>query len=247
MSLLSRLREEADQLRLERTGSAEALAVRRDRVERAMRAVPAYFDEVKEHLETLLPPSPRRYVLEALTIEKLRLGEFYFNSRLRQVLEREVYDYHIFSFAYRSEQQLDLMRNSRFEIDQLEKLLHTARIPFDLALSRDSDHRIVAGRFKFDLKFRGGVRFQADPEEGTVAVLFRNVDRLDAFELEFVPEEVNEALFDRIVGFILGENESHTLGGQVRFRKPARVYAREEVKSDNNGVVSPSAPSDAGA
>jgi len=232
VGLLARLREEADHLRLEKAGNEEALALRRDRVERAMRAVPAYFDEIKEHLETLRPMSPRRYTLETLTLEKLRLGEFYFNSRLMQVLDREVYDYHIFSFAYRSDEQLDLIRTSRYEIDQLEKMLHTARIPFDLALSRDSDHKIIAGRFKFDLKFRGGIRFQADPEAGVVAVLFRNIDRLDAFELEFSPEEVGEELFDRVVGFLLGETESHALGGRVRFRKAAASYSREEAPAE---------------
>ncbi len=232
MGLLARLRQEADQLRLERAGGDEALAVRRDRVERAMRAVPAYFDELKEHLDTLRPLTPRTYALESLSLDNLRLGDFYFNSRLTQVLDREVFDYHVFSFAYRSDRQLDVIRNSRHEIDELERMLHKARIPFDLALSRDSDHRIIAGRFKFALKFRGGVRFQADAEHGVVAVMFRNIDRLDAFELEFEPEEVNEGFFDRIVGFLLAETESHALGGRVRFRKPHHAYARDEAPAE---------------
>jgi hypothetical protein len=252
LSLLARLREEADRLRLDRADQRGALALRRDRVERAMRALPAYFDEVKEHLATLQPISPRSYHLEDIPVDQLRMGEFYFNSRLRQVLDKEVFDYHVFSFAYRTDRELDIIRNSRYEIDRLEKLLHTAHIPFDLAISRDSDHRIVAGRFRFKLKFRGGVRFQADPEVGKVAVLFRNIDRLDAFELEFEPEELTEPLLDRLVGFILGENESHALGGRVRFRKVSGTPRAEvpngppqDVHQEPGGVPAPdSAPAD---
>lgn len=210
-----------------------------------MRALPGYFDEIKEHLEALQPVSPRTFTLESIAIDQLRLGEFYFNSRTRQVLEKEVFDYHIFSFAYRTDRELDIIRNSRFDVDRLERLLQTAHIPFDLAISRDSDHRVVAGRFRFKLKFRGGMRFQADIEGSKVAVLFRNIDRLDAFELEFEPEEVNEVLLDRLVGFVLGENEIHTIGGRVRFRKPAQG-AREEkaaaTREDAPAELTPPAP-----
>ena len=223
MSFLDDLKRQADALKAQQTGDRATLARNTALTEAACKTVFKYFNDMAAPLNVLNPTSHARFALDRQHVfEGMKLSDFSFDSRRKQLRDEGVFDFLVLHWQLKSGRSLQLTKDFLPDMEKLESRLRQSGAQVDTETLRNPDNGNLQGRrYSFVADFYGSVR--ATPLHDTARMQF-NLQNLDGFEtvsLELAAIDIINARMDELARWISGQPHGFLKGAQNLRRNEA--------------------------
>ncbi|HEX6945554.1 MAG TPA: hypothetical protein VF196_05120 [Casimicrobiaceae bacterium] len=225
-SLLQRLRQQSDAVRANESPRRSVEEIMLDMDQRLWRAY-RWLDEALAHLGVIKPIVAHEFRVESyLTLSGLQFEQGFVSYRRRHLAGQELLDYVEMFYRLSSSEPIKL-RVQPSAVAAVDARLRNAGMQFRYAAELDERKVIKAGLFLVTPAVTGTVRFNPDYRLHSINVRLTNVDRFENVDLEFKPEQVDEAAMEDLVRLMLGETNSFLrrapLAGVGAGKKPAAI------------------------
>jgi hypothetical protein len=223
-SLLERLRQQSDAVRAGETPKRSTEEILLDMDRRLWRAY-RWLDEALAHLEVIKPVVAHEFRVDALLqLNGMQFDQGFVSYRRRHLAGQELLDY-VESFYRLTGAEPVKVRVPPMAVPAFEQRLRTAGMAFRYEPEQDERKVIKAGLFTVTPAVTASVRFDPDYRRQAIGVRLTNVDRFESVELEFKPEQLDEAALEDLVRMLLGETNAFLrrapLSGIGAAKKPA--------------------------
>ena len=204
-SMLDRLRKQSETIKANETPTRPVEEILVDMDRRLWRAYRT-LDEMLAHLEVIRPVVAHEFRFETtLQMSGLQFERDFVSYRRRHLAGQELLDY--VELFYRlvgaAPIQFKVQPNA---VGAFEERLRVSSIPFQYRAETGENRSILAGHFTVTPTITSSIRFDPDYRRQRIGVRLTNVDRFESVELEFKPEQFDEAAVDDLVRFMLGES-----------------------------------------
>jgi hypothetical protein len=225
-SLLQRLRQQSDAVRANESPRRSVEEILLDIDQRLWRAY-RWLDEALAHLGVIKPVVAHEFRVESyLTLSGLQFEQGFVSYRRRHLAGQELLDYVEMFYRLSAAAPIKL-RVPASAVANVDNRLRTAGMQFRYDAELDERKAITHGRFAVTPAVTGSIRFNPDYRLHTIGVRLTNVDRFETVDLEFKPEQLDEAALEDLVRLLLGESNSFLrrapLAGVGAGKKPAAI------------------------
>jgi hypothetical protein len=225
-SLLQRLRQQSDAVRANESPRRSVEEIMLDMDQRLWRAY-RWLDEALAHLGVIKPIVAHEFRVESyLTLSGLQFEQGFVSYRRRHLAGQELLDYVEMFYRLSSSEPIKL-RVQPSAVAAVDARLRNAGMQFRYAAEFDERKVLKSGLFLVTPAVTGTVRFNPDYRLHSIGVRLTNVDRFENVDLEFKPEQVDEAAMEDLVRLMLGETNSFLrrapLAGVGAGKKPAAI------------------------
>ena len=225
-SLLQRLREQSDAVRANESPRRSAEEMLLDIDQRLWRAY-RWLDEALAHLGVIKPIVAHEFRVESyLTLGGLAFEQGFVSYRRRHLAGQELLDYVEMFYRLSSSDPVKL-RVQPSAVSAVDARLRTAGMTFRYEAELDERKVVNAGIFRITPAVTGSVRFNPDYRLHGIGVRLTNVDRFETVDLEFKPDQLDEAALEDLVRLVLGESNAFLrrapLAGVGAGKKPAAI------------------------
>jgi hypothetical protein len=206
-SLLDRLRQQSDQVRANETPRRSTEEILVDIDKRLWRAY-RWLDEALAHLSVIKPVVAHDFKVESLmTLSGLQLDQGFVSYRRRHLAGHELLDY-VETFYRLSGTEPLKVKVPATGVPAMELRLRNAGMPFRYEAQTDERRVIASGTFTVQPTVMASIRFDPDYRRHEIDVRLTNVDRFESVNLEFKPEQLDEAALEDLVRLVIGESNA---------------------------------------
>ena len=206
-SLLDRLRQQSDAVRATETPRRSTEEILVDMDKRLWRAY-RWLDEALAHLTIIKPVVAHDFRVDTMfTLAGLQLDQGFVSYRRRHLAGHELLDYVETFYRLGGTEPLK-MKVPATAVAATELKLRNAGMPFRYEAHVDERKVISAGTFIVQPAVMASIRFDPDYRRQEFDVRLTNVDRFETVNLEFKPDQLDEAALEDLVRFVLGETNT---------------------------------------
>ena len=206
-SMLDRLRQQSDAVRANETPQRSTEEILSDIDKRLWRAY-RWLDEALAHLGVIKPVVAHEFRVDSLfTLSGLQLDQAFVSYRRRHLAGQELLDY-VETFYRLSGSTPLKVSVPASSVISIEQRLRNSGIPFRYEAVADERKVITSGMFTVTPAVMASIRFDPDYRRHEIAVRLTNVDRFETVNLEFKPEQLDEAALEDLVRMVLGESNA---------------------------------------
>jgi hypothetical protein len=205
---LDRLRQQSDAVRAAETPRRSTEDILLDMDQRLWR-VYRFLDEALAHLAVIKPVVAHDFrVDQLLSLSGLQFEQGFVSYRRRHLAGQDLLDY-VEAFYRLTGSQPMKFRAPPTSVATVENRLRNAGIPFRYEPEVDERKSVKAGVFLITPSVTASVRFDPDYRSQEIGVRLTNVDRFESVNLEFKPEQFDDASFEDLVRMMLGESNAY--------------------------------------
>lgn len=238
MGLLDELKKQAESLKGDQQrNSAESLVLNTKLTEAKMQQTFLFLDELIKQLNVLHPESPRGFDIETVgRFDNLVLEDFFVDYRKRKIGDKEYFDHIVLRFKHASDQMLEVTRDSQQLIDRLRDFLMVSNVKFEMSEKKNDRGFVMSSTFKIPYVVRSEVIIQARGDVAQLVFKIKNIERLNAFELQFPASEISESMLDEFARYLVGKtNKFKDIGQYMTLSRPVAASALAADKGAADG------------
>ncbi len=206
-SMLERLRRESDAIRSQSAPVRPVEELLQDMDRRLWRAY-RWLDEALAHLEVIKPVVAHEFRIEAMPVMSgLQFERGFVSYRRRHLAGHDLLDYVEAFYRLVAPSPLTV-KVPATSASVIEDRLRCAAISFQYQPIHDERRAVVGSVFTYTPMINSSVRFDPDYRQQRIEVRLSNVDRLEAVNLEFTPDKLDDGAVEDLVRFMLGESNA---------------------------------------
>jgi hypothetical protein len=206
-SLLDRLRRESDAIRSQAAPARPVEEILQEMDRRLWRTY-RWIEEALAHLEVIRPVVAHEFRMESLPIMSgLQFDRGFVNYRRRHLAGQELLDYVEMFYRLVGPSPVTV-KVPATSASAVEERLRTSAITFQYSGVHNEQRQLIASTFVYTPMITASVRFEPDYRRQRVEVRLSNVDRVEAVNLEFPHEKLDETALEDMLRFMLGESNA---------------------------------------
>lgn len=204
-SILDQLRKETEFRQTQLNAAQQQASAIEITVDRALRRVFSYLNELVQQLNFLHREVPRAYQLTpSHTLDGLQWEEGFADFRTRADSTSGLYEHVSLNYRLSGKQPLVIERDGLIA-ETFRKTLFDHGLEFTLDEIRNERRSVEFARFSIAPRVKINVRWEAHPERGSLRLITRNLERLGHASYELPADAVDNALLDEFALLLLGQ------------------------------------------
>ena len=204
-----------------------------------MRRAHDYFSELVAHLNTVAPEVSPTYPLAPPLGPPITLkqeGYVFRSDSYEKPMNISVHcECHL-------EKRCEFYVRTKAAVANYAAALDGHKFPYYTKNELDQRHDVVNARFILEGPLKAQIRLLASPEDKSIYIDLLNIESRPVKRYKLAPENVDEALLDRLARMLIREEETLV---EVRISEDARAKLRKKLEEENRRKAQESAEAEA--